>query len=79
MQARQSGIGLGSGLDAVGVEGGSGRFAALRHVMRRAAQRVSGGLVASGVESMETPATQALTGVAEGAGLAHDAGNLLGR
>jgi signal transduction histidine kinase len=78
MQARQSGIGLGSGLDAGGIEDSSGRFAALRHVMRRAAQRVSGGLVTSGAESMETPGMQALTGVAEGAGLAHDAGNLLG-
>jgi signal transduction histidine kinase len=83
MQATQSGIGLGSGLDADVVEGGSGRFAALRHVMRRAVRRTDKrglvGTVSNGAELMETPATtQALMGVAEGAGLAHDAGNLLG-
>ena len=46
----------------------SGQFAALRHVVRRMQQD----------DDVEGPVADVAGGVAEGAGLAHDAGNLLG-
>src|ERR1700722_7770422 len=73
MQAMQSSTALGSGND-------SGQFAALRHVTRQMNQHGSAmptvrKAVAAPVEGAETTP---VFGVAEGAGLAHDAGNLLG-
>jgi signal transduction histidine kinase len=73
MQATQSGTASGSGIY-------SGKFAALRHVTRemslnRAAMPVVRRPVAAPVSG---DATASIAGVAEGAGLAHDAGNLLG-
>jgi signal transduction histidine kinase len=76
MQALQSGTASVS-------EGNVGQFVALRHVVRQMKQMK---LAAAGV-GMRRPVVAAceaaampvaLTGVAEGAGLAHDAGNLLG-
>ena len=69
MQATQSSTASGSG-------NYSGKFAALRHVTRemslnRAAMPVMRRAVATG------DAAAPIAGVAEGAGLAHDAGNLL--
>jgi signal transduction histidine kinase len=75
MQATQSGTASGSGIY-------SGKFAALRHVTRemslnRAAMPVVRRPVAAvGVDAAN--AAVSVAGVAEGAGLAHDAGNLLG-
>ena len=73
MQATQSSTASGSGIY-------SGKFAALRHVTRemslnRAAMPVVRRPAAAPVVG---DAVSAVTGVAEGAGLAHDAGNLLG-
>ncbi|WP_433966169.1 sensor histidine kinase [Tunturiibacter gelidiferens] len=71
MQAMQSGT-------ASGPEIYSGKFAALRHVTR---QRGLGGSAMPTVRTTaDAPAAEvaAIAGVAEGAGLAHDAGNLLG-
>src|SRR3984893_4675429 len=73
MQATQSSTASGSGIY-------SGKFAALRHVTRemslnRAAMPVLRRPVAVPVPEN---AAAAIAGVAEGAGLAHDAGNLLG-
>ena len=73
MQATQSSTASGSGIY-------SGKFAALRHVTRemslnRAAMPVVRRPAAVPVVG---DAVSAVTGVAEGAGLAHDAGNLLG-
>jgi len=73
MQAMQSSTALGPG-------NGSGQFAALRHVTRQMNQHGSAmpsvrKAVAAPVEGAET---SPVFGVAEGAGLAHDAGNLLG-
>jgi signal transduction histidine kinase len=79
MQAMQSSTASGPGND-------SGQFAALRHVTRQMNLHGSNGshgsamptvrrTVAAPVEGVET---SAVVGVAEGAGLAHDAGNLLG-
>jgi len=70
MQATQSSTASESGIY-------SGKFAALRHVTRemslkRAVMPVARGAVAAG------DAVSPIAGVAEGAGLAHDAGNLLG-
>jgi signal transduction histidine kinase len=70
MRATQSSTASGSGIY-------SGKFAALRHVTRemslnRAARRPAAAAVA--VDATTAP----IAGVAEGAGLAHDAGNLLG-
>jgi signal transduction histidine kinase len=71
MQATQSRTASGSGI--------SGKFAALRHVTRemslnRAAIHVARRPLAAPVADVAPP----VAGVAEGAGLAHDAGNLLG-
>jgi signal transduction histidine kinase len=76
MQAMQSSTASGPGSD-------SRQFAALRHVTRQMNLHGSHGLampsvrrtVAAPVEGVET---SSVVGVAEGAGLAHDAGNLLG-
>jgi signal transduction histidine kinase len=76
MQAMQSST-------ASGTEKDSGQFAALRHVTRQLNLHGSHGslmptvqrTVAAPVEGVET---SPMVGVAEGAGLAHDAGNLLG-
>jgi len=73
MQATQSSTASGSGIY-------SGKFAALRHVTRemslnRAAMPVVRRPVAAPVTR---DAAASVAGVAEGAGLAHDAGNLLG-
>jgi signal transduction histidine kinase len=72
MQATQSRTASGSGIY-------SGKFAALRHVtremsLRRAATPVARSAAAAAVGEVVAP----VVGVAEGAGLAHDAGNLLG-
>jgi nitrogen-specific signal transduction histidine kinase len=72
MQATQSSTASGSGIY-------SGKFAALRHVTRemslnQAAMPVVRRVVAAPVVGDAAP----VVGVAEGAGLAHDAGNLLG-
>jgi signal transduction histidine kinase len=71
MQAMQSST-------ASGPESYSGKFAALRHVTR---QMGLGGMAMTTVrKTVDAPAAEvaAIAGVAEGAGLAHDAGNLLG-
>src|SRR5580658_6143875 len=73
MQATQSSTASGSG-------NYSGKFAALRHVTRemslnRAAMPVVRTQVGAPVAGDGVPP---IAGVAEGAGLAHDAGNLLG-
>jgi signal transduction histidine kinase len=71
MQAMQSSTASGS-------ESYSGKFAALRHVTR---QMGLGGLAMPTVRKTEDASAAeaaAIGGVAEGAGLAHDAGNLLG-
>jgi signal transduction histidine kinase len=75
MQATQSRTASGSGIY-------SGKFAALRHVTRemslnRAAMPVVRRPVAAPVADVADAAVP-VAGVAEGAGLAHDAGNLLG-
>jgi signal transduction histidine kinase len=71
MQATQSSTASGSGID-------SGKFAALRHVVREMGfNRVAMPVVrraAEALEQLDAPIAR----VAEGAGLAHDAGNLLG-
>ena len=73
MQGVQSSIALGPGSD-------SGKFAALRHVTR---QRNLADVTTSSVRGMVAASAEGaeaspVVGVAEGAGLAHDAGNLLG-
>jgi signal transduction histidine kinase len=71
MQATQSSTASGSGIY-------SGKFAALRHVTREmslnSGAMMDARLAASPVGEVVAP----IAGVAEGAGLAHDAGNLLG-
>ena len=71
MQATQSSTASGSGIN-------SGKFAALRHVVREMGfNRVAMPVVrraAEALEQLDAPIAR----VAEGAGLAHDAGNLLG-
>jgi signal transduction histidine kinase len=73
MQAMQSSTASGPGND-------SGQFAALRHVTRQ--MNLHGSAMPSVRRSVAAPVEGAETspvfGVAEGAGLAHDAGNLLG-
>jgi signal transduction histidine kinase len=72
MQATQSGTALGSGIY-------SGKFAALRHVTRE--MSLKRGLMPVRrpvVAAVAGGAAASIAGVAEGAGLAHDAGNLLG-
>src|SRR5438445_10175863 len=81
MRAVESSNASGSGFNS-GIHSGiySGKFAALRHVTRemslnRAAMPVVRRPVAAPVAR---DAAASIAGVAEGAGLAHDAGNLLG-
>src|SRR5271168_1938207 len=72
MQATQSSTASGSGVY-------SGKFAALRHVTRQMSLNSAAMTVAR--RSAKTPVAgdaAPAAGVAEGAGLAHDAGNLLG-
>jgi signal transduction histidine kinase len=73
MQATQSGTASGSGIY-------SGKFAALRHVTRE--MSLKRGLMPVMRRPVAAPvsgdAAASIAGVAEGAGLAHDAGNLLG-
>jgi signal transduction histidine kinase len=71
MQAMQSST-------ASGPESYSGKFAALRHVIRQ--MGFGGSAMPTVQRSVDAPAAEvaAIAGVAEGAGLAHDAGNLLG-
>ena len=76
MQATQSSTASGSGIY-------SGKFAALRHVTRemslnRATMPVVRRPAAAPVGGAAADAAVPVAGVAEGAGLAHDAGNLLG-
>jgi signal transduction histidine kinase len=80
MQAMQSSTASGSGLE-FGID--SGKFAALRHVTRQMGQMGLNGAGATGVRRMVDAIAREcvaapVDGVAEGAGLAHDAGNLLG-
>ena len=70
MQATQSSTASGSGIY-------SGKFAALRHVTREMSLRRAVMPVARDV-AIASDADAPILGVAEGAGLAHDAGNLLG-
>jgi signal transduction histidine kinase len=71
MQATQSST-------ALGPEICSGKFAALRHVTRQ--MNLNGSAMPTARKTPDAPAAEvvAIAGVAEGAGLAHDAGNLLG-
>jgi signal transduction histidine kinase len=71
MQAMQSST-------ALGPEFCSGKFAALRHVTRQ--MNLNGSAMPTVRKTPDAPAAEvaAIAGVAEGAGLAHDAGNLLG-
>jgi len=69
MQATQSSTASGSGIY-------SGKFAALRHLTREMSLHRSAMPVVR--RSVAGDAAAAIAGVAEGAGLAHDAGNLLG-
>jgi signal transduction histidine kinase len=71
MQAMQSST-------ALGPEFCSGKFAALRHVTRQ--MNLNGSAMPTARKTPDAPAAEvaAIAGVAEGAGLAHDAGNLLG-
>src|ERR1700729_457906 len=71
MQATQSST-------ALGPEFCSGKFAALRHVTRQ--MNLNGSAMPMARKTPDAPAAEvaAIAGVAEGAGLAHDAGNLLG-
>jgi signal transduction histidine kinase len=72
MQAMQSST-------ASGPESYSGKFAALRHVTRQ--MGLGGSAMPTVRKTVDAPAAAevaAIAGVAEGAGLAHDAGNLLG-
>jgi len=73
MQATQSGTASGSAVY-------SGKFAALRHVTRE--MSLKRGMMPVVRRATAAPvagdATASIAGVAEGAGLAHDAGNLLG-
>jgi signal transduction histidine kinase len=76
MQATQSRTASGPGIN-------SGKFAALRHVTRemslnRATMPVARRPVTAAVAEGAADAAASIAGVAEGAGLAHDAGNLLG-
>ncbi|WP_158790166.1 HAMP domain-containing sensor histidine kinase [Granulicella sp. L60] len=80
MQAKQSSTASGSGLE-FGID--SGKFAALRHVTREMGQMGLNDAGATGARRMVDVAAREcvaspVDGVAEGAGLAHDAGNLLG-
>lgn len=60
-------------------EGSSGKFAALREVTRRMKFQGAGNTRAKrSLPSDRKPSCEIASGIAEGAGLAHDAGNLLG-
>src|SRR5258708_2144577 len=72
MQATQSSTASGSGIY-------SGKFAALRHVTREMSlNRAAMPVVRRPLTTVSGDAAASIAGVAEGAGLAHDAGNLLG-
>jgi signal transduction histidine kinase len=71
MQATQSSTASGPGIY-------SGKFAALRHVTREMSLNRVAMPVVRRTEAIASEVAAPLTGVAEGAGLAHDAGNLLG-
>jgi signal transduction histidine kinase len=72
MQATQSSTASGSGIY-------SGKFVALRHVTREMSlNRAAMPVVRRAVAAVAVDAVARVAGVAEGAGLAHDAGNLLG-
>ena len=71
MRAMQSSTASGSG-------NYSGKFAALRHVTREMGLHRAAMPVARRAVATAGDAASAIAGVAEGAGLAHDAGNLLG-
>ncbi|MCU1251741.1 MAG: sensor histidine kinase [Edaphobacter sp.] len=72
MQATRRSTASGSGIY-------SGKFAALRHVTREMSlNRATMPVVRRPVAAVGVDAADAVAGVAEGAGLAHDAGNLLG-
>ena len=71
MQTTQSGTGSGPGVY-------SGKFAALRHVTRQMSALSAAMPVVRRVATASSGDGAAISGVAEGAGLAHDAGNLLG-
>lgn len=73
MQAMQSTSAMASGIDL-------GKFAALRHVTRQMSLKSSftPGARRTGAVPVECVREKIVAGVAEGAGLAHDAGNLLG-
>jgi signal transduction histidine kinase len=71
MQATQSSTASGSGIY-------SGKFAALRHVTREMSLNRAVMPVMRRAEAAASDAAAPIAGVAEGAGLAHDAGNLLG-
>ncbi len=71
MRATQSSTASGSGID-------SGKFAALRHVMRELGLNRCAMPIMSRTTVVAGDASAPIGGVAEGAGLAHDAGNLLG-
>ena len=70
MQATQSSTASGPG-------NSSGKFAALRHVTREMSLRREAMPTVRRVSPVASE-TAVVAGVAEGAGLAHDAGNLLG-
>src|SRR6202789_1142003 len=70
MQATQSST-------ASGLIGYSGQFAALRHITRQMNFKTDAAPSVRNPIEVETEA-DVVAGVAEGAGLAHDAGNLLG-
>ena len=71
MQATQSSTASGSGIY-------SGKFAALRHVTREMSLRRGAMPAVRRAAAPVARETTVVAGVAEGAGLAHDAGNLLG-
>src|ERR1700732_4168298 len=72
MQATQSSTASGSGIY-------SGKFAALRHVTREMSlNRAAMPVVRRPLATVSGDTAASIAGVAEGAGLAHDAGNLLG-
>src|SRR5438270_13334274 len=80
MRAVESSNASGSGFNS-GIHSGvySGKFAALRHVTREMSlNRAAMPVVRRPLAQVGGEAAASIVGVAEGAGLAHDAGNLLG-
>jgi signal transduction histidine kinase len=71
MQATQSSTASGSGIN-------SGKFAALRHVTRQMSLNSVAMPVVQRAVAAQGDTAAPIAGIAEGAGLAHDAGNLLG-